>query len=152
MGDKLLLIPYFDNFDFQCTLFPKNPPKFWRSIPNQAGTFLDLWHCMFSTKLSYTQLFKWGYSNAGNKIDWYFGVIYYRLTHILFLCTYLQTKLENSLRRLKNDVITSVLQYWNLIPYLMQCRFFFPWSMTPLLSIEAGHSIPAISCLNISTS
>jgi hypothetical protein len=36
MGDKLLLIPYFDNFDFQCTLFPKNAPKFRRSIPNQA--------------------------------------------------------------------------------------------------------------------
>ena len=28
MGDKLLLIPYFDNFDFQCTLFSKNVPKF----------------------------------------------------------------------------------------------------------------------------
>ena len=28
MGDKLLLIPYFDNFDFQCTLFSKNAPKF----------------------------------------------------------------------------------------------------------------------------
>ena len=28
MGDKILLIPYFDNFDFQCTLFYKNAPKF----------------------------------------------------------------------------------------------------------------------------
>ena len=28
MGYKLLLIPYFDNFDFQGTLFPKNVPKF----------------------------------------------------------------------------------------------------------------------------
>ena len=35
MGDKLSLIPYFDNFDFQCTLFPKNAPN-WRTIPNQA--------------------------------------------------------------------------------------------------------------------
>ena len=24
IGDKLLLIQYFDNFDFQCTLFSKN--------------------------------------------------------------------------------------------------------------------------------
>ena len=28
MGDKLLLIPYFDDFDFQCTIFSKNAPKF----------------------------------------------------------------------------------------------------------------------------
>jgi hypothetical protein len=28
MGDKLLLIAYFDNFDFQCTLFSNNAPKF----------------------------------------------------------------------------------------------------------------------------
>jgi len=28
MGDKLSLIPYFDNFDFQCTFFSKNAPKF----------------------------------------------------------------------------------------------------------------------------
>ena len=28
MEDKLLLIPYFDNFDFQCTLFSENMPKF----------------------------------------------------------------------------------------------------------------------------
>ena len=28
MGDKLLLIPYFDNFDSQCTLFSKNALKF----------------------------------------------------------------------------------------------------------------------------
>ena len=27
IGDKLLLIQYFDNFDFQCTLFSKNLPK-----------------------------------------------------------------------------------------------------------------------------
>ena len=27
MGDKLFLIPYFDNFDFRCTLFSKNAPK-----------------------------------------------------------------------------------------------------------------------------
>ena len=29
MRDKLLLIPYFDNFDFQCTLFSKSAPKFF---------------------------------------------------------------------------------------------------------------------------
>ena len=28
MGDKLLSIPYFDKFDFQCTSFSKNAPKF----------------------------------------------------------------------------------------------------------------------------
>ncbi len=27
MGDKLFLMPYFDNFDFRCTLFSKNEPK-----------------------------------------------------------------------------------------------------------------------------
>ena len=36
MGDKLLSIPHFDNFDFQWTVFSKNAPKFWHSIPNQA--------------------------------------------------------------------------------------------------------------------
>ena len=45
-------------------------PEFWRSIPNQAKSlehfmaiFIDLWPCLFTTKLSYTQLFKWGHSN-----------------------------------------------------------------------------------------
>ena len=36
MGDKLLLITNFDNFDFQSTLFSKNAPKFCRLITNQA--------------------------------------------------------------------------------------------------------------------
>lgn len=27
MADKLLLLQYFENFDFQCTLFSKNAPK-----------------------------------------------------------------------------------------------------------------------------
>ena len=125
--------------------------KFWCSIPNQAkllehfmSVFIDHWPCLFTTKLSYVQLFNWGHSNTGNKIDWYFGVIYYRLTHILFLCTYLQTKLENSLRRLKNDVFTAVLQYWNLVEYVMHWRFFLALSPKPELIIEGDHPIPAI--------
>ena len=35
MGDELLLITYLDNFDIQRSLFSKNAPKFWHSIPNQ---------------------------------------------------------------------------------------------------------------------
>ena len=66
MGDKLLLIPYIDNFGFQCALFSENAPKFWRLIPNQAkllepifmAVSIDLWPCLFTTKLSYAQLFK----------------------------------------------------------------------------------------------
>ena len=73
MGDKLLLMPYFDNFDFQCTLFSKNAPKFWSPIPNQAklqeifmAVFIDIWPCLFTTKLSYAQLFKWGHSRQSH--------------------------------------------------------------------------------------
>ena len=45
MGDKLLLIPYSDNFGFQCTLFHKNAPKFQRSIPNQAKLIEHFYGC-----------------------------------------------------------------------------------------------------------
>ena len=51
MGDKLLSITYFDNFDFQSTLFSKNVPKFRHSIPNQAKSlehFYGRFHAMLS--------------------------------------------------------------------------------------------------------
>ena len=58
MGDKLLSIPYFDDFDFQWTVFSKNAPKFWHSIPNQAE-LLEHFYGHFHKP----QLFKWGHTN-----------------------------------------------------------------------------------------
>ena len=39
---------------------------------------------------------------------------------------------------------TAVLQYWNLVAYVMLGRIFLPWSLKPELSIEGDHWIPAI--------
>ena len=39
----------FDNFDFQCTLFSKNVPKFYRSIPNQAKLLEHFYGCFHRT-------------------------------------------------------------------------------------------------------
>ena len=53
------------------TLFSKNVPKFWCSIPNGCwnqitehftAVFMDLWWWLFTTKLSYAQLLNWGHS------------------------------------------------------------------------------------------
>ena len=68
MGGKLLLIPYFDNFDFHGTLFSKNASKFWRLIPNQAKLLEHFYGC-FHRPLALliqhlTQLFKWGHSRT----------------------------------------------------------------------------------------
>ena len=70
MGDKLFLIPYFDNFDFRCTLFSKNAPKFWCLVPNQTK-LLEYFNGHFHrplAQLSYIQLFKWGHSKFESTI------------------------------------------------------------------------------------
>ena len=70
-------INVFWQFWFFCTLFPKNGPKFWHSIPNQAksleyfySVFVDLCPCLYTTKLSYTQLFKWGHPSLYGFVPW----------------------------------------------------------------------------------
>ena len=54
LGDQLLLITYFDNFDFQCTLSSKNVPKFWSLIPNQFKSLL--WPFSKTSDLTYSPL------------------------------------------------------------------------------------------------
>ena len=56
MGDKLLLIPYFDNFDFQCTLFSKNEPKFWCPIPNQTKSLKYFYGRLWAFGLTFSPL------------------------------------------------------------------------------------------------
>ena len=58
MGDKLLSIPYFDNFALQCTLFLKMRQNFdvrYQVKPNRQNismsVFIDLWSCLFTAKL-----------------------------------------------------------------------------------------------------
>ena len=59
MVDYLLLSKYFDNCNFWYTLFSKNAPK---SLEHFHGHFHR--SCLFTIKLSYTQLFKWSHSNV----------------------------------------------------------------------------------------
>ena len=56
---------------FNVLYFLKMRPNFdvWYQIkPNCwnifMAVFIDLWPCLFTTKLSYTQVFKWGHSNT----------------------------------------------------------------------------------------
>ena len=58
MGDSLLLLTYFDNFDFKSL---KMHPNFdvWYQIKRKPWSiFMDVWPCLFTPKLSYSQLFK----------------------------------------------------------------------------------------------
>ena len=70
MGDKLLLIPYFDNFDFQCSLFSKNAPKFWHSIQlnkyETAPNFIQLSQNLTSADQNKTILWS-GHAGTGTK-------------------------------------------------------------------------------------
>ena len=61
---------------FNVLYFLKMCPNFnvWYQIkPNCynifMAIFIDLWSCLFTTKLSYAQLFKWGHSSA-RAVSW----------------------------------------------------------------------------------
>ena len=51
------------NFDIRYQIKPNR----WNIF---MDTFIDLWPCLFTTKLSYAQLFKWGYSNRDSGSNW----------------------------------------------------------------------------------
>ena len=88
MGDYLVFLRIFDNFDFLYISFSKNAPICWCSIPNQTkllehfyGSFHNLWSCLCTIKLSYAQLFKWGHSKHtnGHQITTELGMYYQNL-------------------------------------------------------------------------
>ena len=61
MGERNLLLTYFNNFNSKRTLVSKNMPKVLPSIQNRTkslehfyGGFMDLWPCLFTTKLNYS--------------------------------------------------------------------------------------------------
>ena len=45
-------------------LLIRNSSKKWPIYLGYSLVFIGLWPCIFTTKLSYNQLFKWGHSNA----------------------------------------------------------------------------------------
>jgi hypothetical protein len=58
---NLLLLTYFATFDFLCTLFFLNMPKFWHLIPNQIKLLDNLPCCFHSRNVSTTPLRQWGF-------------------------------------------------------------------------------------------
>ena len=47
-------------FEAQCQIKPNHLDIF-------TAIFIDLWPCLFTTKLSYAQLYKWGHSNPAKR-------------------------------------------------------------------------------------
>ena len=61
MKSSILKTLIFYVFDLQFQIKPNRQNIF-------KAVFIDLWPCLFTTKLSYTQLFKWGHSRSCRKL------------------------------------------------------------------------------------
>ena len=110
-GAQLLLLTYFHNFDFKCTLFSKSVPNFWPSKPKRTKS-LEFFYThqvgveakLNSAKLSFLSevtLMAWCTSHFFRQIEllstYYQGLnLSYLMHHVVVLvCSYMANSLPS---------------------------------------------------------
>ena len=80
MKSSILKTLIFDVFDLQFQIKPNRQNIF-------KAVFIDLWPCLFTTKLSYTQLFKWGHSRLHTRAVYHQErIMIARVLYIIHCC------------------------------------------------------------------
>ena len=83
------------------------------------AVFIDLWPCLFTTKLSYTQLFKWGHSNLAAECNCG-AIFFFSGTPIVYLYSTLLRNFTKALTRLllNDEILFEVALFYYILKIL----------------------------------
>ena len=83
------------------------------------AVFIDLWPCLFTTKLSYTQLFKWGDSNLAAECNCG-AIFFFSGTPIVYLYSTLLRNFTKALTRLllNDEILFEIALFYYILKIL----------------------------------